>query len=171
METTTVVDRVLIPQEGESTSLTGGKLGLAVALGFAPTGIGTLIAGYFIFMGFIAWLGVRNKPGYVPFRIGWKLLVFLFVATPALGVLLVSTVMLEPTADDQTFAVIFGAVWGVGLWLALVALRFAFHLVDCRHLNGKQRHVATAEVAVAPVNDCARFTNASSAYWMAKAKE
>jgi hypothetical protein len=64
----TIVDRVLIPQPGDSDAATSGKWLLFLAVCLAPTGIGACIAAYFIFMGVLAWTAVRKLPGYVPFR-------------------------------------------------------------------------------------------------------
>jgi hypothetical protein len=47
----------------------------------------------------------------------------------------------EYTDGDLLATVVYGALPAVCLWGAFVGLRFAFHLVDCRHLTGKQSRV------------------------------
>jgi hypothetical protein len=108
---------------------------------------------------------IRHKPGYVPFRIGagwWALLALLVVVASSGFALFIhwseTSGGNEYTSDDLSFSVIAAAVVTSGLWGALQGLRFAFHLVDCRHKTGKQRNVGVEPSAETPAEPAYKDT-------------
>src|SRR3954452_12847094 len=96
-----------------------------VALGC--TGIGALIALYFIFCGFCAWIDKRHQPDYVPFRMRWDFLIYFCASFGLLAYLM-------PNPGQGVAATVLSACsLGLMIWMGLTILRFAFHLVDVRH--------------------------------------
>jgi hypothetical protein len=172
---TTVIDRVTTPQPGDSRGLWGGKFLLMLVL--APTGFGTLIACYFIFCGFWAWLDKRNEPGYVPFRVRPMIWVYLFLAL--LPLCTIAWLAWPEWGTTPLVPLGMAAYAALVIWLGLLPLRFAFHLVDVRHGSGKQKVVKsqpTSEELVRPIlvtspADDARFATSASPFWQARAKQ
>lgn len=177
MDTTTVVDRVTTPQPGDSGGRWSGKLLLMVVL--APTGIGTLIALYFIFCGVCAWIDKRDQPGYVPFRARPMIFIYLFLTL--LPLTIVAWLVIPESGNSPLVPLGMAAYAGLVVWLALLPLRFAFHLVDVRHGSGKQavRAQPTFDEPVSAVvtplvmspRDDARFATSASSFWQAKARQ
>lgn len=127
----TVIDRVTTPQPGDSKPRQGSKLALMILLGATP--IGWMVALYFLFGGWGSWMNARSEVGYVPFRVRWNLLACLVAGFTLFGYLVGLSQTAELQAEGAIWWNICGAMlFGVLVWAALTALRFAFHLVDCR---------------------------------------
>lgn len=124
----TVIDRVALTQPGDSTGRIGAKWILLLLL--VPTFIGQLLGLYFLAMGVVGWLDARHEPDYVPFRPLWAVLAGLTVSLSALyGWIAYNG---EPDTAIGIWGAVVGLAIGLVLWLALLGVRFAWHLIKLR---------------------------------------